>query len=111
MNTLFDLPPKPPPPPPREDSGAEEKRDFRRNLIGVAIGHALILLVLFCAGIFQKEPKREEILWLNERLFDFLLRRIGSRDFRFHFRFGGGSFGGRSKSVFTSRDSSPRPLS
>ena len=66
MNTLFDLPPKQPPPPPREDTGAEEKRDFRRNLIGVGIGHALILLVLFCAGIFQKEPKREEILWLNE---------------------------------------------
>ena len=43
-----------------------EKRDFRRNLIGVAIGHALILIVLFCAGIFRKEAKREEILWLNE---------------------------------------------
>ena len=64
MTDLFEPPPKQPPP--REDSGAEEKRDFRRNLIGVAIGHALILLVLFCAGLFHKEKKREEILWLNE---------------------------------------------
>ena len=65
MNTLFDLPPKPKSIP-REDPDAEEKRDFRRNLIGVAIGHALILLVLFCAGIFKSKPKPEEVLWLSE---------------------------------------------
>ena len=66
MNTLFDLPPKQPPPPPREETDAVEKRVFRRNLIGVAVGHALILLALFIVGMLRPKVKQEEVVWLNE---------------------------------------------
>ncbi|MEO7319038.1 MAG: TonB family protein [Chthoniobacteraceae bacterium] len=64
MNTLFDLPPKLPPP--REDPGAEEKRHFRKNLVRVAAGHAVILLVLLAAGMLRLKPQQEVVLWLNE---------------------------------------------
>ena len=65
MNSLFDPPPKPPPPA-REDSHAEEKRHFWRNLIAVTAVHALILLVLFLAGILQPKTKPDEVMWLSE---------------------------------------------
>ncbi len=65
MNTLFDPPPKSPPPP-REDSGAGEKRVFRKNLIGVAVMHALILLALFIVGMLRPKVKQDEVVWLNE---------------------------------------------
>ena len=59
------LSPPPPAPPLREDSGAEDRRHFRRNLIGVGVAHALILLVLFLAGILHSKPKPVEVLWLD----------------------------------------------
>lgn len=59
------LSPPPPAPPSREEAGTEDQRHFRRNLIGVGIAHALLLLVLFLAGILHPKPKPVEVLWLD----------------------------------------------
>ena len=60
------LAPPPAAPPVREDYGSVDQRHFRRNLIGVAVVHALLLLVLFLAGMLKRPPRHDEVLWLSE---------------------------------------------
>ena len=54
-----------PPSPQREDSDAPDRRVFWRNFRIIAIGHVVLLLALFLAGMLRPEPTPDQVLWLD----------------------------------------------
>ena len=54
-----------PPSPQREQPEAVDRRVFWRNFRIIAIGHVVILLALFLAGMLRPKPKPDQVLWLD----------------------------------------------
>ena len=54
-----------PPSPQREQPEAADRRVFWRNFRLIAIGHVVILLALFLAGMLRPKQKTDQVLWLD----------------------------------------------
>ena len=54
-----------PPSPKQEQPETVDRRVFWRNFRIIAVGHVVLLLALFLAGMLRPKPKPDQVLWLD----------------------------------------------